>query len=341
MTASLRHLVPLACALALAVAGCGGDEERSPEDVPPDAVALVGDQKILKTELQALMEQAKRGYEAQKRDFPKPGSAEYDSLRAQAVRHLVQRAEFEQEAKEMGIEVTDEEVDKRVQEIKKQVAAGNEKKFAQALKRQGLTEEQVRDNVRLQILQEEIYNEVTDDVKVTDAEIEKYYEEHEEQFRQPASREVRHILVKSKARAEDLHRQVTNGADFGALAKRFSQDPASKAQGGKYQAVKGQSVPAFDKAAFSLDAGEVSQPVKTQFGWHVIKAVSPVKPPKVTPLSEVKDTIRNQLLEEKKRKAITDWVENVRKEWEPDVVYAVGYQPPKSTTETAGTTAQG
>ena len=345
MLVSLRKLAPLLCALALGAAACGGDEKKSPEDVPPDAVALVGDQKILKAQVEDLMEQARRGYKAQKRDFPKPGTPDYDRLRDQAVGHLVQRAEFEQEAKEMGIEVTKKEVDKGVQDLVKQVAGGNEKKFQRALKQQGLTEKQVRDTVELQILQREIYNKVTGDVKVSDEQVEKYYEEHKKQFTQPSTRNVRHILIacskpaeckKDEAKADELYTQLKNGADFAALAKKVSEDPGTKAQGGTYQAVKGQSAPEFDKVAFALDVGELSKPVKTQFGWHIIKAVSTVKAERATPLATVKDTIRNQLLQEKKNKAITKWVEDVKKKWEPKVVYAVGYQP--ATTETAATT---
>jgi foldase protein PrsA len=346
---SVRNAL-VASALALVLAGCGGgDEKKTPEDVPPDAIALVGDDPIPKAELEELMDQAEQGYKAQKRPFPKPGTPEYENLRGQAIAYLVQRSQYEQEAEEMGIEVTDEEVDKKLREVIDEVADGSRDRFVKQLKQQGLTEEQVKDNLRMQILQRKIVDSVTKDVGVTDEDVEKYYEDNKAQFTQPSTRVVRHILVackkaaeckRDKSKADNLYRQLRGGANFAALAKRFSEDPGSKSQGGRYQAVKGQSVPEFDKVAFELDKGEMSRPVKTQHGWHIIQATGDVKPEKVTPLSTVEETIKSQLAQEKESKAVTRWLEGVKKEWEPKIVYAVGYTPPKTEGEgEEGTTA--
>jgi parvulin-like peptidyl-prolyl isomerase len=350
MPTSIRNTL-VAAALAIALAGCGGDDERkSPEDVPPDAIALVGDQPIPKAELDELMEEAERGYKAQKRPFPKAGTPDYENLRSQAIAYLVQRSQYEQEAEEMGIEVTDEEVDKKLREVINDVAEGSRDKFLTQLKQQGLTEEQVKENLRMQLLQREIVDQVTKEVKVNDADVEKFYEENKAQFTQPASRVVRHILVackkaaecrRDKARADSLYQQVTNGGNFASLARRFSEDPGSKGQGGRYQALKGQSVPEFDKAAFALDTGDISRPVKTQHGWHIIQATAEVKPEKVTPLSTVEETIKQQLAQQKESEAITKWLDEVKKKWEPRIVYAVGYAPPKTDEEeTTATTGE-
>ena len=337
----------VALTLALALAACGGDDEpRSPEDVPPDAIALVGEEPIPKAELDELMGEAEQGYKAQKRPFPKAGTPEYENLRSQAIAYLVQRSQYEQEADEMGIEVTDEEVDKKVNDVVKEVANGSKKKFLDQLKQQGLTEEQVRENLRMQLLQTEIVEAVTKDVEVTDEDVETFYEKNKAQFTQPATRLVRHILIackkpeecrRDKARADDVYSQVRGGGNFAALARRFSEDPGSKSQGGRYQAVKGQSVPEFDRVAFELDRGEISRPVKTQHGWHIIQATGEPTREKVTSLSTVRETVKNQLAQEKESKAVTRWLDGVKKEWEPKIVYAVGYAPPKEEEE--GTTA--
>jgi parvulin-like peptidyl-prolyl isomerase len=340
-------IASLAFALAAALAGCGGgDEAKSPDDVPPDAIALVGEEPVPKAELDDLMKEAEQGYKAQKRPFPKAGTPDYENLRSQAIAYLVQRSQYEQEASEMGIEVTDEEVDKKLREVINEVAEGSRNRFVAQLKQQGLTEEQVKENLRMQLLQKEIVDSITKDVEVTDEDVEKFYNENKSQFTQPASRVVRQILIackkaaeceRDKARADDVYRQVTAGGNFASLAKRFSEDAGSKAQGGRYQAVKGQSVPEFDKVAFELDKGEVSRPVKTQHGWHVIQATADVKPERVTPLATVKETVKAQLAQEKESKAVTKWLEDVKKKWEPEIVYAVGYAPPKTDEE--GTTA--
>jgi parvulin-like peptidyl-prolyl isomerase len=347
MPRSVRSTL-VASALALALAGCGGgDENKTPEDVPPDAIALVGEDPIPKAELEELMDQAEQGYKAQKRPFPKPGTPDYENLRGQAIAYLVQRSQYEQEAEEMGIEVTDEEVDKKLREVINEVAEGSRDRFQKQLKQQGLTEEQVKDNLRMQILQRKIVDTVTKDVEVTDEDVEKYYNDNKAQFTQPATRVVRHILIackkaaeckRDKTKADDVYRQLRGGANFAALARRVSEDPGSKRQGGRYQAVKGQSVPEFDKVAFELDKGEMSRPVKTQHGWHIIQATGDVKAEKVTPLATVEESIKNQLAQEKESKAVTRWLDEVKKEWEPKIVYAVGYTPPK-TEEDEGTTA--
>ena len=151
----------------------------------------------------------------------------------------------------------------------------------------GLTERQVREDVQASVLQNKLYKEVTDGVTVSDKEVTDYYKKNKEQYVQPESRDVRHILVKKKALADNLYQQIKSGANFAALAKKYSQDPGSKASGGKLTISKGRQVPEFDKAAFALAVHQLSQPVKTQYGWHIIEALTPIKKSTTTPLSEV------------------------------------------------------
>ncbi|MGH3114967.1 MAG: peptidylprolyl isomerase, partial [Gaiellaceae bacterium] len=239
-------------------------------------------------------------------------------------------------AEELEVEVSDADVEKRLTELKEQFFEGDDEKYEAELEKQGLTDEQVRADVRTRLLSERIFEEVTKDVKVTDEEIQAYYDENKTQFETPASRDVRHILVKQKARADELYRQLQQGGDFAALAKRYSQDPASKAEGGKFTAQQGATVPEFDKTAFELETGELSRPVKTQFGWHVIEATSAVKPKATQELSEVESQISDQLLEEQKNARINEWIEELRKRFEDQIAYAPGFEPPPAETTTGG-----
>jgi foldase protein PrsA len=334
----------------LGAAACGGDGERSSEDVPVDAIALIGDDEVPKSEFDKLMERAEKSYKAQKRPFPKVGTKEYEDLKDRAVSFLIQRYQFRMEAEAMGIQVSDDDVKKRLDKIKKETFGGNEKTYQAELKRLGLSEEDVREQIRDVIIQEKLYKEVTKDVKVSDKEVEDYYTKNKSQFAQPATRDVRHILVaceqpaecqKDKATADDLYRQLTGGANFATLAKRFSEDPGTKSQGGKYPAVKGQSAPEFDKVAFALDKGELAKPVKTQFGWHIIEALTAIKPESVTPIAKVEESIRDQLLRQKQSEAMRKWVEGLEKKYEDEIVYAAGYAPPKAEAgATTGTTTE-
>ena len=321
---------------AFLFAGCGGsDDGNTSEDVPNDAVALVGDEEISKEQFDSLIAQARASAKQQKRTFPKAGTPEFKNLQNQGLEYLVRREEFAQKAEDLDVEVTDKQVDERLEQLKKQFYGGSDKKFKSSLKKLLLTEEQVKNDVRAQLLEEQLYKKVTEEVKVTDKEIEDFYKKNKAQYQQAATREVRHILVKTKPKADALHAQLKGGADFAKLAKKNSEDPGSKSQGGKLTVSKGQTVPPFDKAAFSLDKNELSQPIKTQYGWHIIEPLSEVKKASTTPLPQVKEAIKQQLLSEKKTKEMRTWIEGLKDEF--DVAYQVGYEPPK-TTSTGATT---
>ncbi len=334
----ISRLAILLCALvSFALAGCGGGDDT----VPTDAVAVVDGQQIAKTDYDALISQAKKSYKNQKRDFPKAGSQEFQTLKNQAVQFLVQREQFEQEAKDLDVSITDKQVDARLAQIQKQYFGGDKTKYEKQLKAQGLTEEQVRNDIRAQIVSEKIFAKVTTDVKVSDKQIEDYYNKNKAQYSQPESRDVRHILVKTKAQANALYTQLKRGAAFATLAKKFSEDTGSKANGGKLTISKGQTVAPFDKVAFQLKKNAISQPVKTEFGYHIIQPLSEAKAAQVTPLKEVKESIRQQLGQTQKNEAMTKWVDGLKKDYEDKVAYAVGFSPPPAATGTTSTSANG
>lgn len=327
------HVLLLILALLGVAAACGSGDKA----VPDGAVAVVGDEEITKAEFDALMGRAEKAFEQQKRDFPKAGTPEYKTLQNQAVQYLVQQAKYRQAADELDIEISDKEVDKRLDEVTKQYFGGNEAEYEKNLEKQGLTEEQVRKEIENQLISEKIYEKVTEEVKVTDEDIDKYYNEHKKDYRVPETREVRHILVAKKAKADELRRRLADGANFATLAKKNSLDTGSKANGGKLTARRGETVPPFDKAAFSLDKNEISKPIKTQFGYHIIQPLGDVKPASTTPLKDVKEQIRQQLLQERRQKAIADWSKELNEDFEDDIAYQVGYAPPETnqTTTTA------
>jgi foldase protein PrsA len=238
-------------------------------------------------------------------------------------------------------------------QIKKQYFGGNEKRYRTQLKQQGLTDPEVREDIRAQLISDGIYKKVTASDKVTDKAVYDYYKQHlTDQYTQPArtdpaSRDVRHILVKTKTLADRLYAQLKSGADFATLAKKYTLDTSSKATGGKLTISKGQTVAQFDKVAFALKKDEISQPVHTRFGWHVIQALSDVKPAKkvpkkVTPFSQVKSAIKAQLLSTEKSQTMQAWIEQTKKEFASSIRYAKGYVPPSTaTTTTAAPTTTG
>ena len=254
--------------------------------------------------------------------------------------YLVQREEFRQAAADLGIEVTEKDVDKAEDEL---ISSRDwtRKEYEAALKEQGFTAADYRSTLETSVLAQKLYEEVTKDVKVSDQDVLAYYTQNQSQYGTPESRDVRHILIAkkgsngqvdfeaSKARADEIYAELQAGGDFKALAKANSDDPGSKESGGELTISRGQTVPEFDKVSFELKEGELSKPVKTTYGYHVIEAMSPVRPAKMTPLDKVKASIRTTLLQNKRNEMMSAWVEDLRKKYEGKVSYAAGYEPPE------------
>jgi parvulin-like peptidyl-prolyl isomerase len=363
---SMRRIlvIGLCATVALLVAACGGS---SPKNVPSDAVAVVGDKSIPKSDWDALIEQTRRNFNATKKSFPKPGSVELANLKSNATQFLIQSSEYQQEADKLGVEVSDKDVDARLDQIKKQYY-GNppgqptatkeqmEKRYQAALKQQGFTDEEVRSGIKLQLVRDRVFKKVTKDVKVSDDEVKAYYEKNKKQYQtpaQPESRDIRHILVKTKAKADQLYAELqANPGKFAQLAKKNSKDPSSAANGGKLPpgvGVKGRLDAAFEKVAFSIKAHVISKPVHSKVGWHIIEALGPVKPgtpAKPTPYSQLKEAIRQQLLSQDQQKEMDKWLADTRKSYCKKIGYQTGYAPPPgqdpckqpSSTTGSGTT---
>jgi parvulin-like peptidyl-prolyl isomerase len=342
---TLATLVALASAGVLLVSGCGSST------LSPSAVAVVNGQTITRAALDALMLQAQGSYKAQSQTFPQPGTSQYQALQQQAAAYLVRQTEFEQQAKKMGISVTSAEVDKGMADIAKKYFGGDQGKLAAALKKQGTTVAQYRDTERAQLLTSKIVAEVTKGITVTDAEVKAYYDKSKGSapyttpaVKTPKSRAMRHILVKTLALANKLYAQIQAGADFATLEKKYSLDTGTNSQGGILTVTPGQTVPEYDRVAFSAKTGSLSKPVYSkQYGYFLIKPVGDVKPAHLTPavtksFASVQKDIKTTLLGTKKNAALTAWTNALTKTYAGKVKYAVGFAPPATATPSTTTT---
>jgi len=253
---------------------------------------------------------------------------EYEGLRNQVLQLLISFEWIEGEAKEQKVKVSDAEIKKSFETQRKE-AFPKDADFKKFLKDSGQTEEDILMRVRLDALSNKIRDKITKGKdKVPDAEAKKFYEKNKARFAQPERRDLRIVLTKGEAKAKQAKRALDRGDSFSKVAKRFSIDQASKAQGGKLPAVaKGQQEKALDEAIFKAKKGKVTGPVKTQFGYYVFK-VSKVTAASQQTFEQAKPTITQTLASQNQQKALDTFVKSFRKRWKEKTDCRKGYTTP-------------
>ena len=225
-----------------------------------------------------------------------------------------------QEGAKRDIKDLDKQVETKFAQNKSRYGAD----FEKALKSADVTEKELMEYTRKDIvINNLIQAEVAPKVTVSDDEAKKFYDDNIERFKQEESVRASHILMgvdqkasaeekqKAKEKAEDILKKLKEGADFAELAKKESTCPSS-AQGGDLGFFnKGQMVPSFEAAAYSLKPGELSGVVETQFGYHIIKTTEK-KEATTTKFEEVKEKLKEYLKGQKMQKAVTDYVASLK-----------------------------
>ncbi len=238
-------------------------------------LAEVNGEKIMKNELMQTLQRVRRIYGVQVNE---------EVLLNQTIARLL----LLQEAEKQGFNVSDEEVEQAVENLRKQVPPGQS--LEAILEAQGLDLEKAKKEIRDQKLLDKFLRTI-----ITDEEVEKYYNENIDEFSAKEGEiRARQILVKTEQEAEEIRQKLLEGADFGELAKNFSLS-GDKAVGGELGFFNRSAMVAnFSDAAFALDIGEISLPVKTKYGYHIIQ-----REEGVLPLELVKDGIRRRLLSQR------------------------------------------
>jgi foldase protein PrsA len=228
----------------------------------------------------------------------------------------------------MNVTVTDKQLQERMKQIVQQV--GGQKKLDKLLKQQNVTATQLEAQLKAQMLQDAVQKKVYADIKLSDADLKKYFEDpkNKAQFEVPESIDARNVIVKTKAEAEKVRALLVadnSDANWKKVAKQYSIDPSGKNNGGSLgNFPRGRMVKPFEDAAFALKVGEISQPVKTQFGYHVIETTKKTEGSSQT-FEEAKATIEQQLKYQKQATAWEAWLKKVMAD--AGVVYAAGFDP--------------
>jgi parvulin-like peptidyl-prolyl isomerase len=164
-----------------------------------------------------------------------------------------------------------------------------------------------------------LQKEIEGKVKVSDQEVKDYYEKNKGKFAPVTQIRASHILVKTEEEAKQIEEKLKKGEDFAQLAKKYSIDTATAKNGGDLGYFsKGQMVPEFESAAMSLKPGQISEPVKTKFGYHIIK-VTDKKMGQTVDFDKVKNLISQNLMAEKQKEVFDSYVEGLKKSFKVEI----------------------
>jgi peptidyl-prolyl cis-trans isomerase C len=251
-------------------------------------------------------------------------------IEAAALEQLINVELLYQKGQKLKIGDLDKKVDDKLAQMRAQFPSPAD--FEKALTSANLTEKQFKAFTRKNIVIDNLLQkEVLGKISVSDADAKKFYDENQDKFKAPEQTRASHVLItvdqkatpeekkKAKEKAAAIKKRVAAGEDFAAVAKAESKCPSAAKGGDLGYFGKGQMVPAFEEAAFSLKPGQISEVVETQFGYHVIK-VTDRKQAETVKFNDVKDKIKDYLKNQQAQKPMADYVENLRKQAKIEMV---------------------
>jgi len=217
------------------------------------------------------------------------------------------------EAEKEKIKVTDKEKKAELDDLIE--SSGGEDAFNAALEANGASKADIEEEL-LRYLK--IKKLLEPRIEITDDQIKSYFDENKASFDTPEQVEASHILVADEKTAKEVKKKLDDGEDFADLAKEYSTDTATKDNGGELGYFSsGQMVEEFEKAAFSMDVDEISDPVKTDNGWHIIK-VTGHKDAVEAKLDDHKDEIKDTLFETQMNTEYSTWLTEIEAKYDID-----------------------
>ena len=298
-----------------------------PKPVPqtlPDVLARVNDEPVTKADFEMLV----RNIEL-RNHTPIPPERRDEILR-KLLDQLVEYTALKQEAQSRSVSIPDDEIEQQMTAMKKR--SGSDEAFKKELADRQMTLERLRSDLRVQLaISKMMEAQVATAKPITDAEAKEFYEKNPDQFKRGESVRASHILIrvgekaeaeekkKARARIDAVLKRAKAGDDFATLAREHSQDGSASNGGDLSYFVKGQMVPPFDQAAFSLKPNEISDVVTTQFGYHIIKVIDR-KPAGTVPLEEVAENLKSMLTERKRQETAQAFIAQIKQKSKIEVL---------------------
>lgn len=229
---------------------------------------------------------------------------------SQVLDSMITEKIVELEAKKAKISVTDEDVQKELDKMIEQV--GGEEMFNFQLAYSGYTMDQMKEELKNYLT---IVKILEPKIEITDEEINSYFEENKDRFAQEEEVQASHILVDDEETANKVKKLLDDGGDFAALAKEYSKDGSAQSGGDLGYFTKGEMVQEFEDAAFSMEIGQVSEPVKSEYGYHIIKVTDKKEAQEAT-LENSKDEIKDILRNQKVNELYPTWITEMQEQYD-------------------------
>jgi len=314
-----------------------------------DIAVTVNGKNITEAELEQAMKPQLDAVARQASSLPPEFMEQYKKqIKPRILNNLISEQLLREKVKEANIVISDEEVINQITElISKQQQPLTLDEFKKKLEERGLNFEDMKNDVRNRLAYEKLMTSLWEGkIFATEEDAKKYYDENPKRFEQPEQIAVSHILIKPEkpdpnsadpneamkqskatalAKAQDLLKQINEGADFAELAKANSACPSAKDGGDLGFFPKGQTTPPFEEAAFALEMGELSDIVETSYGYHIIQKTGH-KDASTIPFEEAKKNIIIQLVQKQQNEFIEDYMDKLKAEAE--IVYPPGKEPP-------------
>jgi foldase protein PrsA len=269
----------------------------------------------------------------------------YEGLRDQVVQFLISSAWIEGESNDNGVKISDTDVKKEFDKQRNQ-SFPKDQDYLNFLKTSGYVQEDLLYQIKIRQLSTKLRDKVLKGSdKVSDKEIADYYNKNKDRFAVPEKRDIRIVLTKTEAKANQAKQALDSGQSFKSVAAKYSIDQGTRDSGGLLPAVpKGQQEKALDDATFSAPMGKIEGPVKTQFGYYVFQ-VDKITKGSQQSLDQSKASIKQLLVSQKQQKVLNDFVKQYQKKWKDRTDCRKGYvvddcknaPKKKATTNTTAT----
>ena len=293
-------LLALLGAAAVAFAACGDS------DITASAAATVNGEKITVDEVDRELAKFEKSAQFEQLTAEQDAEKVRRQFEQGYLSQIVRRHVMRPLAEERDLEVTEAEVDDSIEAIKTDFPS--DKEFEDALDQQGVSMDQLPELVRDQLTEEALREDVKAEIEPSDDELQSHYDENIDRYQQT---KASHILIEQRGEAEDVAKELQDAKAneieklFAERAKKLSQDPGSGKKGGDLgYFASGELVPEFEEAAGKLELGEVSDPVQSEFGFHIIR----VTDRRLQPFEEVRDQIAEELSGAEAEEAFQDLV---------------------------------